>query len=146
VLTIETTGTGLPTLSWGGHILLAGTIGEFTGSRIVQTTTIFDGYQGSRTAGSDPAADFDTDGDVDGTDFLRWQRGFGTMGGASKAQGDANVDGNVDAQDLAIWQTGYGTTPLLLAVNTVPEPATAILITLAALWIQGLRSCKLKYQ
>jgi hypothetical protein len=139
VMTIETTGTGLPTLSWGGHILLAGTINEFTGSRIVQSVVSFDGYQGSRTAGSDPAANFDTDGDVDGADFLRWQRSFGTMGGALKAQGDANVDGNVDAQDLAIWQTEYGTTPPLSAVNTVPEPATIILILLAALGVLGLR-------
>jgi hypothetical protein len=68
------------------------------------------------------------------------------MGGALKGQGDANVDGNVDAEDLAIWQTEYGTTPLLLALNGVPEPATAILITLAALMMLGLRGHKPNYQ
>ena len=60
-------------------------------------------------------ADFDEDGDIDGFDFLAWQRGSGTMGGATLAQGDGNADGNVDGVDLAIWETQYGTTPLVAA-------------------------------
>ena len=118
----------------------------------------FDGFEGNRTALSadvdvnqravlnleyvglpDPSADFDTDDDVDGKDFLSWQGGFGTMGGASKGQGDANDDGNVDADDLAIWQTQYGNPPPLSAVSGVPEPATATLFILAALGMLGLR-------
>ena len=35
-------------------------------------------------------ADFDGDGDVDGADFLRWQRGFGLMNQLDNSNGDAN--------------------------------------------------------
>ena len=38
--------------------------------------------------------DFDSDGDVDGADFLTWQRGFGGPG--TLATGDADADGDVD--------------------------------------------------
>ena len=81
-----------------------------------------------------PTADFDEDGDVDGTDFLAWQRGFGILTGATLAQGDANHDGAVTAADLAIWQSDYGTA---LAVTTmaVPEPTSALLFLAGlALW------------
>jgi hypothetical protein len=78
----------------------------------------------------EPSADFDTDGNVDGSDFLAWQRGFGTMDGALKGQGDANDDGNVNGADLAIWQTQYGNPPPLSAANTVPEPTTLVLAML----------------
>ena len=50
--------------------------------------------------------DFDNDGDVDGQDFLLWQR-------------DPSV-GN-----LADWQANYGTGTLVASV-VVPEPSTAI--------------------
>ena len=39
------------------------------------------------------SADFDGDNDVDGTDFLIWQRGLGLNGQQNNAQGDANGDG-----------------------------------------------------
>jgi len=48
------------------------------------------------------SADFDQDGDKDGTDFLAWQLGLGITSGATKAQGDADNNGTVDAADLAI--------------------------------------------
>ncbi len=67
-------------------------------------------------------ADFDGDGDIDGKDFLAWQRGFGT--GTTLAQGDANGDGMVDSTDLNIWQSQYGTSPALITAEAVPEPAT----------------------
>jgi len=53
------------------------------------------------------SADFDTDGDVDGADFLAWQRGFGTPN-ADKPDGDANNDVVVDAVDLGIWENHFG--------------------------------------
>jgi hypothetical protein len=53
-------------------------------------------------------ADFDDDNDVDGFDFLTWQRGLAA--GTSHAEGDANGDGTVDSDDLAIWEDQYGTT------------------------------------
>jgi hypothetical protein len=39
------------------------------------------------------SADFDADGDVDGSDFLEWQRGLGS---------------SLDASDLVNWQTQFG--------------------------------------
>lgn len=74
-------------------------------------------------------ADFDDDGDVDGGDFLAWQRGLGT--GTQHAEGDADFDEIVDAADLAIWKAQFGPTPPLAAI---PEPATAALF----LWAAGL--------
>jgi hypothetical protein len=57
-----------------------------------------------------PSADFDHDGDVDGRDFLIWQRGYGTVD-ALQPDGDANYDGFVDGLDRVIWQQQYGTNP-----------------------------------
>ena len=87
----------------------------------------------------DPAnADFDDDGDVDGADFLRWQRGFGT--GTTLAQGNADGDGDVDAADLAIWKTQFGSTGLATgSAAAVPEPAGLGLACLALGMVAALR-------
>jgi hypothetical protein len=53
------------------------------------------------------SADFDGDGDIDGADFLRWQRGSGTTGGATLAMGNADGDADVDGDDLAIWEQQF---------------------------------------
>lgn len=68
------------------------------------------GSPGSFNTGAPPNADFDGDGDVDGADFLIWQRSTGTVGGPAFGPGDADGDGDVTAGDLAIWETQYGTT------------------------------------
>jgi len=77
-------------------------------------------------------ADFDQDGDVDGADFLIWQRNFGT--GTTLAQGDADSSGGVDNVDLMIWETqfaaGAGQQPNL---HRVPEPSSLTLMLLAAI-------------
>jgi hypothetical protein len=65
------------------------------------------------------SGDFDDDGDVDGRDFLIWQRGGSTPGGP------------LSASDLADWQTNYGTQPPLTAVTAVPEPASLAILALA---------------
>jgi len=65
-----------------------------------------------------PDGDFDIDNDVDGLDFLKWQRGFGST---------------YDANDLADWEANFGTVAPLSAVaaaTTVPEPTTGILLVL----------------
>ncbi|QEG33206.1 hypothetical protein Pr1d_04670 [Bythopirellula goksoeyrii] len=76
-------------------------------------------------------ADFDGDGDVDGRDFLIWQRNFNT--GTTMAQGDANGDSMVNGADLAIWQNQYGTSPLTATFAAVPEPSALLLGLVAAM-------------
>jgi hypothetical protein len=71
-------------------------------------------------------ADFDADGDIDGRDFLTWQRNFNTTAGYG-SDGDANHDGLVDAADLAIWQDQYTVSGGELAASqSIPEPASVI--------------------
>lgn len=88
-------------------------------------------------------ADFDGDGDVDGKDFLTWQRGFGINDGSAQlGDGDATGDGNVDQADLVAWQTQYGV-PLTPSLAAVPEPMSFISCTLfALLYLLGYRPCR----
>ena len=81
--------------------------------------------------------DFDQDNDVDGTDFLIWQKGAGTIAGASITDGDADYDGDVDADDLAYWQANYGLT-LGSPLSTVPEPS-AMLMLISGIAIPAMR-------
>lgn len=57
-----------------------------------------------------PSGDFDGDGDVDGHDFLVWQRNNGS------------------ADDLAIWQEQYGISGPLTSSVSVPEPSVCVLL------------------
>jgi hypothetical protein len=66
------------------------------------------------------AGDFDTDGDVDGSDFLKWQRG--------------DVSSPPSTSDLAAWEVNYGTVaPLSAASASVPEPSAVLLGVMASL-------------
>jgi hypothetical protein len=74
-------------------------------------------------------ADFDSDGDVDGSDFLRWQRGVGASGStANRANGDADLDFDVDGVDLAFWRSSFGgaaTAPAAVAgARSVTQPVS----------------------
>ena len=64
--------------------------------------------------------DFDFDGDVDGADFLTWQR-------------------NPTAGDLTDWQSNYGNPPSSLAASssTVPEPSSMSILLVATAAIAG---------
>ena len=75
-------------------------------------------------------ADFDVDGDIDGADFLIWQRGFGTTGtpGTLLGQGDADGNGTVDGLDLGVWGNQFGTTSIVSATAAVPEPSSLVLL------------------
>jgi hypothetical protein len=85
---------------------------------------------------TEDSADFDDDGDVDGEDFLAWQRGVGALGTGTLASGDANGDLDVDGDDLAIWRTQFGGAGSLGAVTAIPEPAACVLAAwlVAAVW------------
>jgi hypothetical protein len=68
-------------------------------------------------------ADFNSDGVVDGQDFLVWQRG-----------GSPN---SLSASDLALWQSQYVSGSL--AAVSVPEPASWVLSLLALVGIRRAR-------
>ena len=59
--------------------------------------------------------DFDVDGDVDGNDFLVWQRGAATPA------------------DLALWQGNYGAPNSSAAAGAVPEPTSILLLSFAGI-------------
>lgn len=78
----------------------------------------------------------DDDSDVDGEDFLAWQRGFGTTSGASALMGDVSGQGGVDSFDLWLWEQNYGATSTaggLIAPTQIPEPASCCLLTVGVL-------------
>ncbi len=81
-----------------------------------------DNFQGEGTPG-----DFDDDGDVDGRDFLMWQRGGSPT--------------PFSPGDLVTWQSAYGAP--LSALNSVPEPS-AWLLAMVASGILGLNSQRRK--
>jgi hypothetical protein len=64
-------------------------------------------------------ADYDDDGDVDGADFLIWQKTFGSE---TELAADGNQDGKVDAADLELWKTQFGASAAASGVGAVPEP------------------------
>lgn len=69
--------------------------------------------------------DFDGDGDVDGRDFLIWQR-------------------NPSVGDLADWQANYGVAPMASVSTAVPEPGSVVLLAMTFLFAnpaRGVRSC-----
>jgi hypothetical protein len=85
----------------------------------------------------DDDADFDGDGDVDGADFLTWQRGLAPSGG-TLATGDANDDDAVDGLDLDVWKAQFSASATA-AVGAVPEPAAAIMFGAVIASAIGLR-------
>ncbi|RIK83872.1 MAG: hypothetical protein DCC67_05595 [Planctomycetota bacterium] len=77
-------------------------------------------------------ADFDGDGDVDGADFLTWQRHLNATGQTNNDNGDANHDGSVNAADLGVWRAQFGSSPAGAVAAAVPEPAAGLLLAAAA--------------
>lgn len=87
--------------------------------------------------------DYDEDNDVDGTDFLVWQRAFGTTSFDSPA--DGNSDGTVDVEDLDLWRDQFGTmvsSQTSAPWQAIPEPSTVLLLLggeIALIVINGIR-------
>jgi hypothetical protein len=94
------------------------------------------------TASATPhPGDFDSDGDVDGADFVAWQTNFPTAMGATLAQGDADGDGDVDGADFVVWQTNFPFTPGPGA-SPVPEPTALALAAISTIGLFTLRRRK----
>ncbi len=78
------------------------------------------------------AGDFDEDGQVDDDDLGVWQDNFGLVGTATHQDGDADDDDDVDGADYLNWQE-QATVAGVPAISDAPEPAAALLATIAAL-------------
>jgi hypothetical protein len=117
----------------GEQILGTGYNGSVTISYVGSATTgsVGNDVVLNLVAGAAETADFDGDGDVDGRDFLTWQRGFGATSGATLNQGDANADGAINGVDLGIWKGQFGPAAEI-AGAAVPEPHAFALVMTAA--------------
>ena len=103
LLTIETAGALATDLSWGGHTLMEGTLAEYTGSRIAQGGTNFDGYQGVLKV---IPCDLNTDTVCDVADINQmFAEGDLVAGVASVSGNSADLDGNslINGADIDVW-------------------------------------------
>jgi hypothetical protein len=81
------------------------------------------------------AADFDEDNDVDGADFIVWQR---TLGGIVTPGTGADGDGSgvIDSGDLDLWKARFGNTSGSISAaridaEHVPEPSSLLMLGIA---------------
>ena len=114
---------GLQGGSWSDDVsLLSATFRGFF-SPTIESSSI-----GFRVASTPVLGDFDFDGDVDGSDFLRWQRGGSPT--------------PLSSGDLANWEANFAnpsSVSALSAISTtsVPEPSSLLLGALAVLGLSA---------
>lgn len=127
---VETNFLGATTIAAGGQLVLGGlfntsgvTTQDVAGRYSTQDGLINLLNVEYSTAGLD--GDFDGDGDVDGRDFLRWQRG--------------QSPNPLSASDLAAWRANYGAGSLIATATAVPEPGTAALLCCGLIGLIGLK-------
>lgn len=65
------------------------------------------------------AGDYNSDGRVDGADFLAWQRGFGGVATPAGSGADGDSDGTIGAGDLDVWEGSFSA-PAIVANKEVP--------------------------
>lgn len=89
--------------------------------------------------------DYDRDDDVDGADFLLWQRKLGSPATPSGSGADGNANGAVESGDLAVWRENFGSSLAPVAANAVagrlaelaPEAADSAFAQLDAAALMG---------
>jgi hypothetical protein len=81
--------------------------------------------------------DYDGDRDVDGQDFLVWQR---TLGSTSDLGADGNSNGVIDAGDLQAWRSNFGAAGGGAAAITAPEPGALALAAVAGAVVAAIQS------
>jgi serralysin len=86
--------------------------------------------------------DYNQDGTVDAADYSVWRNSLGQTGTSLAADGDGN--GRIDAADFALWKSHFGMSSgagggSLAGGGSVPEPAGATLLLLAALAMPSIR-------
>jgi hypothetical protein len=82
-------------------------------------------------------ADFNSDGAVDGADFLVWQRGFGSPN-AIREHGNTGGDWDVDAQDLSVWHMEFGG-PDETGIDVAGTPTSSVIQAVNSLAATGER-------
>jgi hypothetical protein len=111
-----------------------GRFGLYTNAQGVGTGPVFTNFT------VEYLGDVEANEDVDGNDFLTWQRELGNFGAnASDFDGSAVVDG----ADFAVWQSNFGAASVAPIVAVViPEPASAVLVLygLVEILFGGFRS------
>ena len=83
-----------------------------------------------------PDGDYDFDGDVDGNDFLIWQK---SLGSTTDAAADGNGNGVVDGADRTIWETDLSAAIAAASIATIPEPTSIGLAMLGTLFVLKIR-------
>lgn len=146
---------GSTTLTGGGNVLNLGSPVSLTAGALslsdfgfeykLSTGEVMDGVVkfGAIPTFTPNAGDYNSDGRVDGNDFLAWQRTFGN----SVAQGtgaDGSGNGIIDASDLTVWKNNFGNVVASTATAAVPEPASlgSLLVAVGCLGGRVIRRAK----
>ena len=89
--------------SWGSfNNSLGGTVSP---TSYIVTQTAGNNIQ---SVGLDNSGDYDSNGSINGFDFLKWQQDFGTMPPNPGEGADGNFSGTVDSPDVPVWNRNYG--------------------------------------
>jgi hypothetical protein len=76
--------------------------------------------------------DFDGNGQVDGGDFLAWQRTLGQTVHPDGSGADGSRNGLVDGPDLDVWKSGVAP---MSGAAAVPEAGAGVLAVIGALGV-----------
>lgn len=82
--------------------------------------------------------DFDGNSQIDGADFLIWQRTLGQAADPAGSGADGNRNGLVDGPDLAAWKSGMASPSAIRPALAVAEPTAGAIASLGLLGIRAI--------